>query len=308
MVWTDPAAVRTVIDAVHARLERGDLQLSLDEATTLVRRHYDADRSVYRVRRLNGGMVNHVLQLFTDGQPESVVAKLNTPAHASLLAREAETLRWYREHTKLPVPEPLSYIDGPNLAEARIAADGVAALQGDLARHLTELHSYRAEQYGNALDQQGSAARWVDLFRPMIDGEFQAVRDQLSSRSRWVLTEVIDHLDQWLPETNEPRLVHGDLWATNILVDDRHPSRPRVLAFVDCGAIFADVEYELSYLTLFRTVQDPFFREYGLKLRDGFERRCRVYWINTMMLHVRMFGDRYLPSCEQLAMQLQQLM
>ncbi len=322
---------------------REELDISPAEATQILRRFYDPERTVYRVRQLNGGVVNHVAELHTDGNPESIVAKINVPAHAQIFRREAEALAWYREHTSFPVPEPytvidwahapgamasggvngstaeaaepkrvevsgllMSYVDGPNLGDARITTEGYDYVQRDLARHLTLLHGYRGDCYGNALDETGHAT-WADAFRPMIAREFKEVRDQLSSRARWIITDVIDKLEEWLPETDEPTLVHGDLWATNILVDDRFPSRPAILAFVDCGAIYADVEYELAYLTLFRTVNELFFRDYGHKLRSGFDRRCRVYWLNTMMLHVRMFGDRYLPSCEELARQLKQL-
>ena len=42
-------------------------------------------------------------------------------------------------------------------------------------------------------------------------------------------------------------------------------------------------------------------------LRPGFSRRCRVYWLNTALMHVRTFGDKYLPQCEELVQQLKAL-
>ena len=61
---------------------------------------------------------------------------------------------------------------------------------------------------------------------------------------------------------------------------------------------------------MFRTVGAPFFREYALHhaIRKGFEIRCRVYWLNTMMLHVRAFGDaHFVAACEGLAREFDRL-
>ncbi|MBN2212074.1 MAG: fructosamine kinase family protein, partial [Sedimentisphaerales bacterium] len=74
-------------------------------------------------------------------------------------------------------------------------------------------------------------------------------------------------------------------------------------------AQFAEVEYELAFMRVFHTVDEVFFRHYTQRhpLREGFERRCRVYWLNTMMLHVRLFGDDYLPACQVLVEEIMKL-
>lgn len=306
---------------------REELSFTAEEATQLITPHLEGIHRIRRVRKLKGGVVNHVLELTTDGSPETIVAKLNTAAHAPTLKREFDTLNWYREHTQVPVPKPLAWlapqpgcdpkqayaglvlqhIPGVNLAQAKLSPIGAKGFQHSLAQCLTHLHSHTAHQYGDAIEGP-RFDKWTDVFGPMLERELKAVGDVLPSRCRWVATEVLDHLDAWLPEQSKPQLIHSDLWATNILVDDRHPDRPRLAALIDCGATFADIEYELAYLSLFRTIDQHFMKAYELKVHKDFERRCRVYWLNAMLLHVRLFGDQYVQSCEQVADQLRRLM
>lgn len=299
-----------------------------DFATELVRRHVEPSLTVTAVRHLHGGMINRVVEVVTDGQPASVVAKFNDngPGKADAFQRERKILDWYRANTEFPVPRPyatfngdsgfsgtgllMEKVPGVNLADARLSPRGQKSLQRDLAEHVAALHTHTRATYGSAVEEADAGySRWLDAFRPTLEREFEAVKHLISSRNRWAVEEMIHHLDQWLPEAGRPTLVHGDLWSTNILVDDRHPDRPQILGFIDCGASFCDPEYELAYLRIFRTAGDEFFEQYAKThpLRPGFDRRCRVYWLNTIMLHVRLFGDQYLARCEDLAGQIRQL-
>ncbi len=66
-----------------------------------------------------------------------------------------------------------------------------------------------------------------------------------------------------------------------------------VSGLVDPALHFADEEYELAYLECFQTVGEPFFRAYRnvAPERDGYEVRRLYYWLNTLLLHVHVFGD-----------------
>ena len=298
-------------------------------ATILLQRWFDPARRVTDVRLLSGGMVHRVCYWRTDAPDDArceLVVKLNQRDHYMGFQRERDHLRWYRQHTNLPVPEPIvafddadaevsglimTYVPGINLAEATLSDTGIRRLQRAFAEHIADLHSHTRDYFGPALGvEDAGRTRWVDAFAPSLEREFRAVRDQLSSRNRMTIDALLRDLDHWLPDQATPTLVHGDLWSTNILVDDRHPDHPHLLAFVDVHAAYCDPEYELAYLRLFHTADDTFFHAYRKHhaLRDGFDRRCRVYWLNTMLLHVRRFGEHYLPACEKIGAQLRRIM
>lgn len=314
----------------HNRPGTRGAEIDAGAASAIVRRHLGhlgEDLTVTKQRKLYGGSINRVFEWTVrdaTGLDRSLVAKVNNRRSAKLFRREIASLEVYRTQTDLPVPRPLApienepefdgsgmlmqYIDGVNLSEARVSPAGMRLLQKDLAAHVVSLHSHHRNSYGTALEPTGTR-RWLDSFGPIIGEEFFRVRDGLATGTRQVIDEVVRNLEDWLPEQSTPTLVHGDMWSNNILVDDRHPDRPRILAFIDVSASYCDPEYELAYLRMFRTADDSFFERYRARhpLRSGFSRRCRIYWLNTMMMHVRVFGDRYLAQLDDIVRQIRTL-
>jgi len=242
-----------------------------------------------------------------------------------MFEREMAYLELYRAQTEFPVPEPYAWfnndidfggsgllmgkVEAVTLADARLSPMGVKHFQRQLAHHVARLHDHHRHYYGSALEEHGQDT-WLDAFRPAFEMEFRAVRDSLSSRSREVVDRLIQHMDRWLPEEASPTLIHGDLWATNILIDDGHPDKPRIKAFIDASASYCDPEYELAYLRVFHTAAEEFFTVYSQyhSLRDGFSRRCRLYWLCTLMMQLRLYGHSYLPTCEKLIREIPALM
>ena len=297
------------------------IEIDTDAATAIVQRRLFPGLRVVAQRKLYGGSVNRVLEWRTDGEPATIVAKLNDAASARGFERERASLQIYHEHTTLPVPdvwavirdEPefagsgllMERISGVPLSDARMSDRGRQHLQRQLARHLIDLHGHHRAGYGSALEDRG-VPRWLDNFQPLMEKEFLRVREMLGSQVRAFLDELVRRLDRWLPEASTPTLVHGDLWSNNVLVDDRRPDTPEIVAFIDGLASYCDPEYELAYLRMFRTADETFFDVYRRRhpLRSGFGVRCRVYWLHTALTHVRTFGERYVPHVEQLVREL----
>lgn len=293
--------------------------IDIETATAIVRDHIDSKLSILAIDPLHGGMVNQVQQWRTSGSPTSIVAKINpTPNEQSLLT-EFDSLKWYCSNTSFPVPRPYACISGHkrfagtcllmekapgrNLSQARLTSRGLAHFEINLAHILADLHRHKRSRYGSALKPNEGTTRWLDIFQPQIKTNFEKAKDRLTPPSLDTITAMLKSLEEWLPESNQPTLIHGDLWATNIMLDDTDPDKPRITAFLDTHARFAEVEYELAYLRVFNTAGNAFFTEYASRqpLRQGFDRRCRIYWLNTMLLHVWMFGDSYVPAGEKLA-------
>lgn len=298
-------------------MTRDPLLIDREIATRIVRRTIGRQCTVTDLRPLHGGSVNRVFEWNTNGRPASLVAKLNTRRHDGAFRREQEMLAIYRD-AGLPVPEVYAHVEpgddfdgcgllmqrvpGENLADARITVRGRAAIDRQLADQLAHLHTHRRGTYGSAHLERGHE-HWIDAFRPIIAQEYEAVREALPSRTRGIVEDLLEALPAYLAGAGPPTLVHGDLWDTNLLIDATIPDRPRLLAFIDGQASYSDPDYELAYLRLFHTAGEEFFRRYHRvhPRRAGFERRCRVYWLSTMMMHVRMFGDRYLKPCREMA-------
>jgi fructosamine-3-kinase len=90
-----------------------------------------------------------------------------------------------------------------------------------------------------------------------------------------------------------PSLIHGDVWAGNIVVVRRDDGW-HLSGLVDPGPEYADVEQELAYLEVFDTVGPTFFEIYTAQTprRPGYAFRRLFHWLNTYMVHVWIFGDQ----------------
>jgi fructosamine-3-kinase len=231
-----------------------------------------------------------------------MVAKVAAHVEARL-ALEAWMLRYLAAHTQLPVPEVLHSADDVLLIQyiPHGAALGGAA-QEDAARHLARLHAIRGPAYGferatqiGALEQPNSPLPdWRAFFRdrrlmPMawlahqegrIDGATLAAIEKLAGR-----------LDLYISDPGPPSLVHGDVWAGNVLA-----AGGRVAAFIDPAIYHADAEIELAFAMLFGSFDGRFFHAYSElnPIRPGFfEVRRHLYNLYPLLVHVRMFGAPY---------------
>lgn len=293
-----------------------------ESATQIVRALLEPSLTVLATEPLTGGMVNTVELWTTDGEPEQIVAKISRGKSPGGFRHEYNALRYHKENGTLAVPEPLACagagevfdgsclllekVPGRNMAQMHVSRSGLAHLERDLARHVADLHEHRREKYGLAWGKRVFET-WIEHFGPRIASNFRKMAPKLQPDQRKTVESLLANLEDWLGEFHEPTLVHGDLWATNIMVDDSDPDRPVVRALLDGGANFHEVESELAYLRVFNTAGKEFFEAYTQRhpLRPGFKRRCLVYWLNTIMLHVWMFGDDYLPRCRRLVDEIQ---
>jgi len=103
-------------------------------------------------------------------------------------------------------------------------------------------------------------------------------------------------LDDFLIEPAHPSLLHGDLWAGNVLV-----RRDKIAGFVDPAIYCGSPEIELAFATLFGTFGEAFFEAYAgaMPLEPGFhELRAGLYNLYPRLVHVRLFGSSYLPGID----------
>ncbi|QLG26699.1 fructosamine kinase family protein [Halorarum halophilum] len=259
------------------------------------------DGTVRAVEELDGGMVGGVRQVaLADGR--TVVAKTGeTP-----LTVEARMLRHLGERG-LPVPSVL-YASDALLVLEFVAGDGAhdgpldAGVQRDVARHLAALHDRSADRYGFPFDTLSGAYHqpnpwtdsWVEFFREhRLDHVARAARDEGSLPDELYrrVSSLCADLDDLLPHDPGASLLHGDVWANNLVVDDG-----AVAAFLDPACSYGHAEVGLAYCE-FVGFDGPFFDAYERVrgIDDGFrDVRVDVYALYPALEHVRYFGaDEY---------------
>jgi fructosamine-3-kinase len=259
---------------------------------------------------LHGGCIAAILRVeLADGT--LVVAKRGQGGDAVDFRLEAFMLQELKHLSRLPVPTVLAAEPDLLLLE-HLPHDPGAALDAAAQEHAAELvaalHEVRGPAFGYARDTligplpQFNAwmESWVGFFRERrLLAMTRLARDVGTLPATMVprLELLAGRLEELLEEPPHPSLLHGDLWAGNILV-----AAGRVVGIVDPAIHYGHPEVELAFGTLFGSFGEPFFRRYrSLRgLTPGFfERRRDLYNLYPLLVHVRLFGASYLGGIER---------
>jgi len=298
-----------------------DMLLTQAQALALLRNWLGTDVVCQGFEPLEGGICSAVYRLHFECPPFSAVVKLQSDREDDPLPRERKRLEYLHLKTKMPCPRiylqddsrktiPYSFLlleclPGTNLESTRIAESQRATIEQELAEALLDLHSHKAETFGDI--GQAGARRWTDIFLPDLEENRRDIVGLLPD-------DILEKMDQALPlaetalrDQGDPTLIHNDVWAGNIMVHEREDGWHLSGLLDPVGLRYAEVEMELAYLEAFRTVGQQFFQVYTAQrpLRSGYEYRKLFYWLNTFMIHIWLgfgseFHDRIATTCDRI--------
>ncbi|SDE57500.1 fructosamine kinase family protein [Kordiimonas lacus] len=255
---------------------------------------------------MRGGDIADVSCL-TLGDGRKVVAKRPRADQGDTTKIEAMMLKHLRAASDLPVPEVLfqeagilviSHIEHQGITNARAAAE-------DVAKHVAALHrvtsgdkkpyGFKADTVIGPLPQKNvPSADWISFFR---DQRLLAMARSCLNTSRidaGFMTRVealAAKLPDLIPRDPGASLLHGDLWAGNMLIDGDHAA-----GFIDPAISYGHREMDLAFIQLMGGLDPAFFDAYHahFAIDAGFhEDRCALYQLWPLLVHVRLFGGGY---------------
>lgn len=257
-------------------------------------------------RPMRGGDIADVSCL-TLGDDRKVVAKRPRADQPDTTAVEAMMLKHLADHAALPVPDVL-FQDKGILVISHIAHAGVADAQksaASVAGHVATLHrniNTKKACYGFETDtvigplpqQNKPAASWVDFFR---DRRLLAMAGSCARTGKFDrrfmdrIETFAGKLGSLLPDRPEASLLHGDLWAGNILIDG-----DKTAGIIDPAISYGHREMDLAFIRLMGGLDPHFFEAYhsANPIEPGFDdERCSIYQLWPLLVHVRLFGGGY---------------
>ena len=173
-----------------------------------------------------------------------------------------------------------------------------ADFQSRLGRELARMHKYPVgEQFGFPEDNfigstpqlNGYRDDWCSFYiENRIDYQVEMSGDRSISESWRKLRGLVPEL---LEGTEEPpSLVHGDLWAGNVISG---PEGQPVL--IDPAAYYGHREMELGMTRLFGGFTEEFYSAYDVEypLKPGWRGRMNLYILYHVLNHFNMFGGGY---------------
>ncbi|WP_166041528.1 fructosamine kinase family protein [Sphingosinicella sp. YJ22] len=246
-----------------------------------------------RIQRLYGGDLSEVLLLHRDGG-QAVVAK-GGPAAGT----EAQMLR---ELAAAGVPVPaveaeygdvllIEYVDADEAFTPRAWAD--------IGARTRALHNHLGESYGWPVDYAFGSVRLDN--NPVEDwprfwGEQRLVETAALLDRPWRerVERLAARITDLLPARPPASLLHGDLWAGNMLVRDG-----RLAAFIDPACYHGHAEVDLAMICLFGRPDPAFWEAYG-DLEPGWGERRALYQLFPALVHLRLFGVSYASLVDRL--------
>lgn len=202
--------------------------------------------------------------------------------------------------------DPFSYIlmqfvEGVDLAETRAAClpEQFESIQVELAGLVAKLHAQTNSHYQRAIDGEVKQYEsWPRCYRDIFDPIWLEVEKSglLPVKCRKIVAKIHERLERFIAHGDCPRLLHWDLWSTNLLCRCEQDGRWHIAAFLDPHCKYGHAEVELAYLELFQTVTPAFMKAYQQTRKippEYHQVRKPVYQLYSMLNHLRLFG----PEC-----------
>jgi len=262
-------------------------------------------RRVRRLFPLGGGCLFDVRAADLD-DGRRVVVKAGAGGLAGQLALEARMLADLGA-AGVAVPEVLE-VDDDRLVMSWIDHDGGGldrAGRDALADQLALLHARPQTGFGydydtviGSLPQPNPAEpTWCAFFRAhRLLGPAAWAREEglLDAGLHRRLEALAARLDELIVEPPHPELLHGDLWAGNVLARGGRP-----VAWIDPAVYRGHGEIELAFARLFGPFDRRAVQRYAERrpLAPGFEpTRSAIYQLYHLLNHLRLFGRGYLGA------------
>lgn len=262
-----------------------------------------------------GGDINQAEQINT--QTERYFVKWNPQSPPKMFEAEARGLEILNAVNTLRVPQVIVYQgetpDTPAflLLEWLDSGRSNAHTQIQLGAGLAQLHQMQAEHYGldhanyiGSLPQSNQQTQsWLEFYgeqRIRTQMEIAQTKQRLSATLEKNLNNLIARLPELLPENPIISLLHGDLWAGNVMtLADGQP------AIIDPAVYYGHREVEMSFTELFGGFRSVFYESYQAQypLDKSYGKRKTIYQLYPLMTHMNLFGGGYTARVEAIAKQ-----
>lgn len=293
----------------------GTEDISWQELRRIVQEVQGTAAELEEVTPLPGGHVNTTLCLKTkDGgryvlkiSPHRVDRSYEREAHQLSLLRDAgvHVPQVYAAVTGT-LDHPFSYIllefvEGVDLADAkrRCSSEEFERLQVRLADVVASMHDATHDRYCRATDgERKEFANWPAFYRDVYDAIWHEAEKSphIATKCRKQIGRIHERLERLIVHGDCPRLVHWDLWSSNLLVKQDADGEWHLAAMLDPNCKYAHAEAEIAYMELFHTVTHAFMKRYQTRHKldnDYYQFRRPVYQLYPMINHLLLYGQEY---------------
>lgn len=135
---------------------------------------------------------------------------------------------------------------------------------------------------------------WIDFFREnRLEPQFKMAENHFENKDFKLIEKFLNNLGSFLVEPKKPSLLHGDLWAGNVMCT----TKPEAM-IIDPACYVGNPEADIAMTELFGGFSGKFYATYketGL-LQPNYADRRDIYNLYHLLNHLNMFGKTYLSA------------
>lgn len=139
---------------------------------------------------------------------------------------------------------------------------------------------------------------WIEFFRDSrLAPQFKDAESYFDEDDRKLITKLLDHLDEYLVEPENPSLLHGDLWSGNAICGSDGKAW-----LIDPAGYVGHAEADLAMTELFGGFDAEFYDAYKETnpLQPGYDERRDLYNLYHLLNHLNMFGSGYFNAVKSI--------
>ena len=266
--------------------------------------------AITQTDRLSGGDINKAYGL-TLNTGDKIFMKANAKSNAAFFTAEAAGLSAIASTKAISTPKIIctGTDDGEDvgysflLLEFIKSSGKISTYWETFAQELAAMHKadvgkefgFSQDNFIGARPQQNTlASSWISFFRDQrLAPQFKAADSYFTPADREKITKLLDNLDRFLIEPEQPSLLHGDLWSGNVMCGSDGKAM-----LIDPACYVGHREADLAMTELFGGFSPDFYDSYFAcaKMEAGYQDRKDIYNLYHLLNHLNLFGRGYLSS------------
>lgn len=264
---------------------------------------------IIAIQAVTGGDINDAFQLQTN--IGTYFIKLNAASLRDMFEKEHKGLSLLRNTGTIQVPEPIAFgtLHDLQFLVTKFLHRGVITGESwsRFARQLAALHRHTSPSFGldhdnyiGSLPQQNlQMDSWAAFYaeQRILFLIRMAFDNKLCDRKDLQMADRLCHrLDDVYP-TEQPALLHGDLWGGNYMF-----TLDGNAAIFDPAVYYGHREMDLAMTLLFGGFDQQFYSFYheAFPLEHGWKARTDVSQLYPLLVHLNLFGGHYYNSVQQI--------
>ncbi len=265
-----------------------------------------AHHVVKKLTPMGGGCINQAYHIETDS--ESFFIKRNSASQfPKMFYKEAKGIELLRQAKVIDTPVVIGVIDydGDSFLLLKYIDSGAKTRNFwvDFGNKLAKLHMHTNAHFGldhhnyigSLVQYNYQKDKWSDFFiEERLLRQIKLARDStlIDTKTIKVFETFFKVMEDIFP-SEPPALLHGDLWNGNYMVNKQGAP-----VLIDPAVYYGHREMDLAMTQLFGGFNEAFYESYhqAFPLEKGWEDRWQYCNLYPLMVHLNLFGTRYLQS------------